>query len=143
MKQSLWKYGFQKGHTQDWDLQIPWLVMGNNFIWHALLSSFSPYVLFGHEPKLPTSIWRNVMVIINLGDPNVWIHACEQHATLFQHVYPWLWNFFQLPNIWIRFFMPLLTKVVMSIEGIPMVWCKQKGVTMLQFTLQHIFKVTF
>jgi hypothetical protein len=48
-----------------------------------------------------------------------------------------------LPNIWICLFMPLLTKVVMSLEGVPMVWCKQKGVTMLQFSLQHIFKVTF
>ncbi len=128
MKQSLWKYGFQKGHTQDWDLQIPWLVMRYNFIWHAFLSFFSPYILFGHEPKLPTSIWRNVMVIINLDDLNVWwIHACEQWATLFQHVYPWLWKILQLPKIGIHFVMPLLTKVVMSLKGVPMVWCKQKG----------------
>jgi hypothetical protein len=28
------------------------------------------------------------MAIINLDDPNMWIQACEQQATLFQHVMP-------------------------------------------------------
>jgi hypothetical protein len=28
------------------------------------------------------------MAIINLDDMNVWIHACEQQTTLFQHVMP-------------------------------------------------------
>ncbi len=28
------------------------------------------------------------MVIINMDDPHVWIKACEQQATLFQHVMP-------------------------------------------------------
>jgi len=46
------KYGLHKGHIQDWDLQLPWLSMGRRFIWQASLSSFSPYLLFGREPKL-------------------------------------------------------------------------------------------
>ncbi|CAK9870986.1 unnamed protein product [Sphagnum jensenii] len=38
------------------------------------LSSFSPnFLLFGYEPKLPTSIQQDVMAIINMDDPNVWI----------------------------------------------------------------------
>ncbi|CAM6013243.1 unnamed protein product [Sphagnum balticum] len=38
----------------------------------ASLASFSPYfLLFGCEPKLLALIWQNVMVVINLDDPNV------------------------------------------------------------------------
>jgi hypothetical protein len=63
--------------------------MGHRFNWQAFLSSFSPYLLvFGYEPELPTSIWWDVMAIINLDDPNVWIQTCEQQATLFQCVMP-------------------------------------------------------
>jgi hypothetical protein len=28
------------------------------------------------------------MALINIDDPNVWIQACEQQTTLFQHVMP-------------------------------------------------------
>ncbi len=60
------------------DLQLPWLVMGNRFNQQAFLSYFSPYfLLFGNELKLPTSIQRGVMVVINMDDLNVWIQACE------------------------------------------------------------------
>jgi hypothetical protein len=33
MKRGLQKYGLQKGHTWDWDLQLPWLTMGYKFSW--------------------------------------------------------------------------------------------------------------
>jgi hypothetical protein len=63
--------------------------MGYRFSWQASLSFFSPYfLLFGHELELPTPIWQDVMVLINMDDPNVWIQACVQWATLFQHVMP-------------------------------------------------------
>jgi hypothetical protein len=63
--------------------------MGYRFNWQASLSSFSPYLLlFGCEPKLLTSIRQDMMVVINMDDPNVWIHACEYWATLFRHVMP-------------------------------------------------------
>jgi hypothetical protein len=52
VKHGLQKYGFHKGHTQDWDLQLPWLAMGYRFNRQASLSSFSPYfLLFGREPQ--------------------------------------------------------------------------------------------
>ncbi len=79
------KYGLHKGHIQDWDLQLPWLSMGCRFNWQASLSSFSPYLLFGHEPKLLASIWWDVLVVI---DPNVWVQTCEQWTTLFWCVMP-------------------------------------------------------
>jgi hypothetical protein len=89
VKWGLWKYGFHKGYTRDWDLQLPWLTMGYRFNWQAFLSYFSPYfLLFGHEPKLPASIQWYAMVIVNMDDPNVWIQACEQRITLFRHVMP-------------------------------------------------------
>jgi hypothetical protein len=79
MKQGLQKYGLHKGHTQNWDLHLPWLTMGYKLSGQASFSSFSPYfLLFSHEPELPTLIQRDVMAIINFNDLNVWIQACEQ-----------------------------------------------------------------
>ncbi len=89
MKEGLWKYSFHKGHIQSWDLQLPWLAMGYRFSWQTYLSVFSPYfLLFGHEPDLLTSIRQDATTIINMDDLDVWIQACEQQATLFQHVMP-------------------------------------------------------
>jgi hypothetical protein len=57
VKWGLQKYGLHKGHTQDWDLQLPWLAMGNRFSRQTFLSYFSPYFLFfGNEFELLTSI---------------------------------------------------------------------------------------
>jgi hypothetical protein len=53
------------------------------------LASFSPYfLLFGKDPKLPTSIRRNVMIVINLDDPSKWVQTCEQWVVLFKWVMP-------------------------------------------------------
>ncbi len=79
MKRGLQKYGLHKGHTQDWDLHLPWLTKGYRFNRQASFSYFSPYfLLFGHEPKLLASIRRDVMAVFNMDDLNVWIQACEQ-----------------------------------------------------------------
>jgi hypothetical protein len=57
VKWGLQKYGLHKGHTQVWDLQLPWLAMGYRFNQQASISSISPYfLLFGREPELLTSI---------------------------------------------------------------------------------------
>jgi hypothetical protein len=57
MKRGLQKYGLQKSHTWNWNLQLPWLITGYRFSWQASFSSFSPYFLFfNYEPKLPASI---------------------------------------------------------------------------------------
>jgi hypothetical protein len=45
------------------------------------------FSLFGYEPKLPNSIQRDVMAILNLNESNVCVQACEQ-ITLFQCVMP-------------------------------------------------------
>jgi hypothetical protein len=74
VKWGLRKYGLHKGHTQVWDLQLPRLAMGYKFNRQAFISSISPYFfLFGHEPKLLTSIQQDAMVVIKVDDPNVWI----------------------------------------------------------------------
>jgi len=63
--------------------------MGYRLSWQKKNSSFSPYfLLFGHKMELPTSIRWNAMVIINVDDLNVWIHACKWQATLFWCVMP-------------------------------------------------------
>ncbi len=42
VKKGLRKYGLHKGHTQDWDLQLPWLAMGYRFNRQAF------FFFFGH-----------------------------------------------------------------------------------------------
>jgi len=89
VKRGLWEHGFKKGHTQDWNLQLPWLAMGYRFNQQASLTSFSLYfLLFARDPELPTSICHNVMTMINFNDPSMWILACGQHVFLFRHVMP-------------------------------------------------------
>jgi hypothetical protein len=64
---------------KDWDLYLPWLTMGCRFNRQASLASFTPYfLLFGCHPELPTSIRRDVMVVVNLDDPSMCLQACEQ-----------------------------------------------------------------
>lgn len=89
MKRVLRKYGFQKGHLGDWDIQLHWLVMGYRFNKQTSLASFSPYFLmFSCELELPISMRRDVAIVVHPDDPNVWVQACEQRATLFKIVMP-------------------------------------------------------
>jgi hypothetical protein len=74
MKQRKRKYGFQKCHIKDWDLHLLWLTMGYRFNQQASLASFSPYfLLFSCHPELPTSIRCDVMVVVSLDDPLMWL----------------------------------------------------------------------
>jgi hypothetical protein len=51
VKRALHKYGLQKGHLGDWDIQSPWLAMGYRFSRQASLASFSSYfLLYGRDP---------------------------------------------------------------------------------------------
>ena len=89
VKRGLCKYGLQKGHLGDWDIQLPWLAMEYRFNKQASLASFSPYFLFfGREPELPMSIRRDVASVVNFDDLDVGIQACEQQATLFKRAMP-------------------------------------------------------
>ncbi len=68
----------KKGHTNDWNIQLPWLTMGYQFNKQTSLVLFSPHFLyFRFEPQLPTSISRDVAHVVNLNDCNVQIQACE------------------------------------------------------------------
>ena len=63
--------------------------MGYRFSKQASLASFSPYfLLFGREPELPMSIRHDVATVVNLDDPDMWVQACEQRATLFKRIMP-------------------------------------------------------
>ncbi|OAE22432.1 hypothetical protein AXG93_2381s1280 [Marchantia polymorpha subsp. ruderalis] len=89
VKRALRKYGLQKGHLGDWDIQLPWLAMGYRFSRQASLASFSPYfLLYGRDPDLPTSIRRESSEVVNLDDPNMWVRVCSQRAELFRRVMP-------------------------------------------------------
>ncbi|CAM6093577.1 unnamed protein product [Calypogeia fissa] len=89
VKRGLRKYGLQKGHLGDWDIQLPWLAMGYRFSRQASLASFSPYfLLFGRDPDLLAAICREVVEAVNLDNPAVWVRVCSQRAELFQRVMP-------------------------------------------------------
>ncbi len=89
MKRALRKYGLQKGHLGDWDIQSPWLAMGYRFNHQASLPSFSPYfLLYGRDPDLPTTIHRESSEMVNLDDPEMWLRVCSQHAKLFRKIMP-------------------------------------------------------
>jgi hypothetical protein len=85
VKRALHKYGLQKGHLGDWDIQSPWLAMGYRFSHQASLASFSPYFLL-HDQNLdlPTMIHRESSEVVNLDDLELWFRVCSQRAELFQ-----------------------------------------------------------
>jgi hypothetical protein len=89
VKRALRKYGLQKGHLGDWDIQSPWLAMGYRFSHQASLASFSPYfLLYGRNPDLPTIICRESSEVVNLDDPEMWLKVCSQRVELFRRVMP-------------------------------------------------------
>jgi hypothetical protein len=74
VKRGLRKYSLNKGHHGDWDLQLPWIAMGNRFSKHASLASFSPYyLLFGRHPVLSKAIQADAdTVLANMDNPDTW-----------------------------------------------------------------------
>ncbi len=89
VKRALRKYGLQKGHLGDWDIQSPWLAMGYRFSRQAFLASFSPYfLLYGRNPDLPMTIHHEFSEVVNLDDPEMWLGVCSQCAELFRKVMP-------------------------------------------------------
>ncbi len=84
VKRALRKYGLQKGHLGDWDIQSPCLAMGYRFSCQASLASFSPYfLLYGRNPDLPTMIRHESSEVVNFEDPEMWLRVCSQHVELF------------------------------------------------------------
>jgi hypothetical protein len=72
VKRALRKYGLQKGHLGDWDIQSPWLAMGYQFTRQASLASFSPYfLLYGRDPDLLTTIRHESSEVVNLDDSEI------------------------------------------------------------------------
>jgi len=89
VKRALRKYGLQKSHLGDWDIQSPWLAMGYQFSHQASLASFSPYfLLYGRDPDLPTTIRCESSEVVNLDDSEMWLRVCSQRVELFQRVTP-------------------------------------------------------
>ncbi len=83
----LCKYGLQKGHLRDWDIQSAWLAMGYRFSRQASLASFSPYfLLYGQNLDLVMTIYRESNEVVNLDDPKMWLRVCSQHAELFRRI---------------------------------------------------------
>ncbi len=87
VKKALHKYGMQKGHLGDWDIQSPWLAMGYRFSCQASLASFSPYfILYSQDPNLPTMVRHESSEVVNLDDPEMWLKVCFQRVEFFQRV---------------------------------------------------------
>jgi len=90
MKWGLWKYGLQKGHVRDWDLELLWLITGYKFDQQVSLAFFSSFLLFiGCEPKMwwskhvVSSMWTRALFQV------VMLMAME-NLVIIQHQYK-LW----------------------------------------------------
>ncbi len=73
MKWGLWKYGLQKGHIRDWDLELLWLVMGYKSGQQVSFAFSSSFLLFiGCEPKM----WWSKYVASNMWTSSV-VPSCN------------------------------------------------------------------
>jgi hypothetical protein len=89
VKRALHKYGLQKGHLGDRDIQSPWLAMGYQFCHQASLASFSPcFLLYGQDLDLPTTIHYESSELVNLDDLEMWLKVCFQRVELFRRIMP-------------------------------------------------------
>jgi hypothetical protein len=71
------------------------IAMGYKFNKQTSLTSFSIYLfLCFQKPNLPTSIYRAMVVVLALDGPNVWMHACDRKAHLFEKIMPMTFEFF-------------------------------------------------
>ncbi len=85
--------GFQKicltKNKEDWDLALPYIVMGYKMSKHAFLFHFSPYFsLFGRHPIPPSSIAAQMDQVVDLDSPTTWAKVIAERATLFKRVMP-------------------------------------------------------
>ncbi len=56
------------------------------------------FFLSFQKPNLPTSIYRAMVVVLALDGPNVWMHACNRKAHLFEKCMPMTFECFLLFN---------------------------------------------
>ncbi len=78
VKRALRKYGLQKGHLGDWDIQSPWFAMSYRFSRQTSLASYSPYfLLYDQNPDLPMTIRHESSEVVNLDDPGMWSKVCS------------------------------------------------------------------
>jgi hypothetical protein len=73
---------------EDWDLALPYIVMGYRMSKHASLSHFSPYFLFGRHPIPPSSIVAQMDQVVDLDSSATWTKVIAEKATLLRKVMP-------------------------------------------------------
>jgi hypothetical protein len=76
-------------NKEDWDLALPYIVMGYMMSKHASLFHFSPYfLLFGRHPIPPSSIAAQMDQVVYLDSPTTWAKVIAERVVLFRRVMP-------------------------------------------------------
>ena len=88
VKKGLRKYCLTH-NRRDWDLYLPWLLMGYRCSRQEALSAYSPYyLLYGRHPFLPASIRQRAAKPVDLDSPETWAQVCSERGRLFEQAMP-------------------------------------------------------
>ena len=86
-KRGLRKYALVHD-TRDWDLELPWLLMGYRFSKQASTKLSPYYMLYGRDPVLPVGSPRELSAALPESTATDWVKAAKLKAQLFRTIMP-------------------------------------------------------
>ena len=87
IKRGLRKFAEQE-EKKDWDLELPWLLMGYRFSAQESLGVSPYYILHGRQPILPVGspVWLEQP--LSAEEPGLWLRLCLAKAKVFKEMMP-------------------------------------------------------
>ena len=87
IKRGLRKFA-EEQEKRDWDLELPWLLMGYRFSAQESLGVSPYYILFGRQPVLPVGcpVWLEQP--LQAEDSDSWLRLCQAKARFFKEMMP-------------------------------------------------------
>ena len=87
IKRGLRKF-VEEEEKRDWDLELPWILMGYRFSSQESLGVSPYYVLHGRQPILPVGspVWLEQP--LSAEEPGLWLKLCMAKARLFKQMMP-------------------------------------------------------
>ena len=86
-KRGLRKYALVHD-TRDWDLELPWLLMGYRFSKQESTKLSPYYMLYGREPVLPVGSPKELATALPEHNSTDWVKAAKLKAQLFRTIMP-------------------------------------------------------
>ena len=87
IKRGLRKFA-EEEEKRDWDLELPWLLMGYRFSAQESLGVSPYYILHGRQPILPVGspVWLEQPLAAE--EPGLWLRLCLAKAKVFKQMMP-------------------------------------------------------